>query len=63
MAHALVGGAIGFLISVAGVVRAVTHPGMFGALWYPIALVVLALPTAWAGGKIRTAQLDATVAA
>jgi len=41
----------------------VSHPERFGAIWYPIALVILALPTAWAGGKIRTAQLAGSTAA
>jgi hypothetical protein len=32
---------------------------VFGPHWYPGALVVFAIPTAWAGGKIRLAQLRA----
>lgn len=63
MAHAVVGGVIGFILSLGGAVMAVSHPEKFGAIWYPIALVILALPTAWAGGKIRTAQLAGSTAA
>ena len=62
LAHALVGGAIGLVLSTLGAVAAVSHPEKFGAAWYPIALVILALPTAWVGGKIRTAQLDGAAA-
>ncbi len=29
----------------------------FGPHWYPIALIVTALPTAWLGGKLRVMQL------
>jgi hypothetical protein len=57
MGHALFGGAIGLVVNIAGVVAAWIHPEKFGALWYPIALVVLALPTAWAGGRIRSSQI------
>jgi hypothetical protein len=57
MGHALFGGAIGLVVSIAGVVVSWSHPEKFGPHWYPLALVVLALPTAWAGGKIRTSQI------
>jgi hypothetical protein len=30
----------------------------FGPHWYPLALVVLALPTAWVGGKLGVNQLS-----
>jgi hypothetical protein len=58
MGHALLGGAIGFALSLAGAIATWAHPEKFGAHWYPVALVLLALPTAWAGGKIRIAQLN-----
>jgi len=57
MGHALVGGAIGLVLSIAGAVATWAHPEKFGAHWYPVALVILALPTAWIGGKIRVGQL------
>ena len=57
MAHALVGEAIGLVLATIGAVATWSHPEEFGAHWYPVALVILALPTAWAGGKIRIAQL------
>jgi hypothetical protein len=52
--HALLGGAIGMALAATG--AAVTWNRGLGPHWYPLALVVLALPTAWAGGKIRVMQ-------
>jgi hypothetical protein len=53
MQHALLGGFIGLALSIVG--AAVTWNGgpAFGPHWYPLALVVTALPTAWAGGKLH----------
>jgi hypothetical protein len=53
--HALIGGAIGMVLGTAG--AAATWTRGLGPHWYPVALVVLALPTAWVGGKVRTAQM------
>ncbi len=50
VAHALVGGAIGFVASLLGVVAATQAD--LGPLWYPIALAISALPTAWIGGLL-----------
>ena len=58
MGHAMVGGAIGLVLATVGAIATWSHPEKFGAHWYPVVLVVLALPTSWAGGRIRTAQLD-----
>lgn len=57
MGHALVGGAIGLVLSVVGAV--VTWNKDLGPHWYPLALVVTALPCAWVGGKLRLMQLRA----
>ncbi len=59
MQHALLGGFIGLALSIIG--AAVTWNGgpAFGPHWYPLALVVTVLPTAWAGGKLRLTQLRA----
>jgi hypothetical protein len=51
MKHALIGGAIGMAIGVIGAV--VTWNKDLGPHWYPIALVVEALPTAWVGARLR----------
>jgi len=57
MGHALVGGAIGLALCILGAVLTWNKGPAFGPHWYPIALVVLALPTAWVGGRLRTMQL------
>jgi hypothetical protein len=57
MLHAMVLGILGFAVSILGAVATWNKGPAFGSHWYPIALIVLALPTAWVGGKIRLAQL------
>jgi hypothetical protein len=54
MGHALLGGTIGMVLATAGAV-ATWNRGL-GPHWYPVALVVTALPSAWAGGKLRVLQ-------
>jgi hypothetical protein len=58
MMHALVGGVIGLAVSTLGAVATWNKGPAFGPHWYPLALVVLAMPQAWAGGKLRVMQLD-----
>jgi len=58
MGHALVGGAIGLAVSIVGAAVTWNKGPAFGPHWYPLALVVLALPTAWVGGKVRMRQLS-----
>jgi len=50
MLHALLGGCIGIAIGTLGAV--LTWNQNLGAHWYPVALVVLALPQAWLGAKL-----------
>jgi hypothetical protein len=50
MRHALLLGAIGFVLSLAGAIAASRLD--LGPLWYPIALVLTALPCAWLGGYL-----------
>lgn len=57
MAHALVGGVVGLVVSTAGAVVTWNKGPAFGPHWYPLALIVLAMPTAWAGGSLRVMQL------
>lgn len=57
MLHAMVLGILGLAVTTLGAVATWNKGPAFGAHWYPIALIVLALPTAWVGGKIRLAQL------
>jgi hypothetical protein len=51
--HALALGVVGTLISVAGgIAMWDAGPG-----WYSLAVIAMALPCAWLGGKLRVAQL------
>jgi hypothetical protein len=54
MRHALVLGCVGVVLGLVGLV-ATWNLGL-GPRWYPIALVVLAIPQCWAGGKIHEVQ-------
>ncbi len=53
MRHAMIGGAIGFVISTIGAVVMWDTPPH----WYAIALIITALPCAWLGGKIYLNKL------
>ena len=55
--HAMIGGFIGFVVSIAGAVATWNKGPAFGPHWYPLALIVTALPCAWVGGWIRERQL------
>lgn len=52
--HAMILGAVGVVLAIAGVV-ATWNLGL-GPRWYPIALAVLALPQCWVGGKLYERQ-------
>ena len=58
MRHALILGAIGFVLALVGLVATTQIEGM-GPLWYPAALVVSALPCAWLGGRLRAEKTAA----
>jgi len=50
--HAVVLGVIGFVLSLAGTVATWNRGPEFGPKWYPISLMLIAIPTAWLGGKL-----------
>ena len=52
MKHALILGFVGVASSAIGLIATWNRGSEFGPEWYPIALVVLALPCAWIGGKV-----------
>jgi hypothetical protein len=54
MAHVLVAGLMGLAANALGAIT--TWNKNLGPHWYPIALTVLAVPTAWLGGKIWLAK-------
>ena len=49
MRHAMISGFIGLALSITGAIVMREE----GPAWYAISLVVLALPTAWVGGKLK----------
>jgi hypothetical protein len=53
MAHAMVLGAIGLILSTFGAVAAISI-GNLGPNWYPIVLALTSLPCAWIGGRLYT---------
>jgi hypothetical protein len=57
MQHALAGGVVGLIVSTAGAVVTWNKGPAFGPHWYPLALIVLSIPTAWMGGRLREVQL------
>lgn len=52
MLHALATGAVGFLLSLAGAIATIMTMDL-GPDWFPIALVLTALPCAWLGGVLH----------
>ena len=55
MLHALVLGSVGLAVSTAGAIAMWDA----GPAWYSLAIIGIALPCAWAGGKLREIQLAA----
>jgi peptidoglycan/LPS O-acetylase OafA/YrhL len=52
MRHAVILGMIGLVLSIAGAAGTLNKGPEFGPKWYPLGLVVTALPCAWLGGKL-----------
>jgi hypothetical protein len=52
MLYAVILGLIGIAASTAGAIVMILRN--LGPIWYPIALIVLALPCTWLGGKLKT---------
>ena len=52
MRHALILGAVGFVLSSLGAIVAITMVDV-GPIWYPVVLALTALPCAWMGGMLH----------
>lgn len=52
MQHAFVLGAVGIVLGTMGAVATWNHVPSLGPHWYPVALVVLAVPQCWLGGAL-----------
>lgn len=61
MGHALVAGTLGMIVSMLGAIAAWSTTA--GQHWYPVALALTALPTAWMGAKLWLMQLHSRTAA
>jgi hypothetical protein len=57
MQHALVLGVVGLVVSIAGAAATWNRGPGFGPKWYPLAVIAIALPCAWMGGRLRVTQL------
>lgn len=57
MQHTLVGGVVDLVVSIVGAAVTWNMVPSLGPHWYPLALVVTALPCAWLGGNLRIMQL------
>ena len=57
MPHALTLGALGLVVSMVGAAATWNRVPSLGPHWYPLALIALAMPTAWAGGRVREMQV------
>ena len=57
MGHALVSGVFGVVVSAIGAAVTWNRGPAFGPHWYPIGLIITAIPCAWLGGKVRVNQL------
>jgi peptidoglycan/LPS O-acetylase OafA/YrhL len=58
MQHALASGVVGLVVCVVGTAVTWNKGSAFGPHWYPLALIMLAMPCAWAGGNLRQIQLQ-----
>lgn len=63
MLHALMLGTMGLVVCIVGAVVTWNKGPAFGPHWYPVALIVLALPQCWVGGKLYEMQLRACAVA
>jgi hypothetical protein len=52
MRHAMALGLVGLVLSIVGAVAMWDRGPGFGPTWYPLAIIAIAVPSAWAGGKL-----------
>ena len=53
MRHALAIGVVGLILSLVGAVATRNEGPEFGPKWYSLAIIAIAMPCAWAGGRLR----------
>jgi hypothetical protein len=54
--HAVVLGLIGFVLGTAGTLATWGRGPEFGPKWYAIAVIVIAVPSSWVGGKLQRSK-------
>ena len=59
--HTVILGVIGLVMSIAGAASTIGKGPEFGPTWYPLGLVVTALPCAWLGGKLYVNKAESQV--
>jgi hypothetical protein len=57
LAHAMAGGLVGLVLGIVGAAVTWNRGPAFGPHWYPLALIIIALPCAWLGGTFCEMQL------
>ena len=53
MQHALALGVVGLVVSIVGTVLTWGRGPEFGPAWYPLAIIAIAMPCAWVGGRLQ----------
>ena len=53
MTHALALGVVGLALSTVGAIATWGRGPAFGPHWYPLAVIAIAMPCAWAGGRLH----------
>ena len=59
--HAVILGVIGLVMSIAGAASTIGKGPELGPTWYPLGLVITALPCAWFGGKLYVGKTESQV--
>jgi hypothetical protein len=61
MVHSLILGGLGTAAAAAGAIAMWDKMPAIGPKWYALVLIVLGLPTAWLGGKLRLMQVPGEI--
>ena len=59
MNHAIALGIVGFVLALLGAVATWNGGPEYGRKWYPITLIVIAIPCGWLGGKLYEKKMRA----
>jgi hypothetical protein len=62
MLHVMILGALSVVASFVGAIVTWNKVPSLGPHWYPVALVILAMPQSWLGGRLREMQLRVPIA-